>query len=147
MSEDNGSAEQQAERMRERSTEASQTSLSKRRRERYGGEERDPESAVERLLRAGRRLLERPGGRTIAGAALLLGSAALLGAREARERRGLRGLRRHARSAVDSFQEARGDARPQGLAVLTGLAALALAGVTWTRIDAIERPRRRVDLP
>ena len=145
MSEDNGSAEQQAERMRERTSQTSQTSLSRRQRERDGGGERDLESAVERLLQAGRRLLERPGGRVIASIALLAGSAALIGAREARERRGLRGLRRQARAAVEALRERRPEARPQGIAVLTGLAAMALAGAAWTRLDALERPRRRVD--
>ncbi len=146
MSEDNGSAEQQAERMQERATQASQTSLSERQRERYGRGEKGQESAVERLVQAGRRLLERPGGRVIAGLALLAGSAALIGAREARERHGLRALRRYAHAGVEAFQERRPEARPRGIAVLTGLAAMALAGAAWTRIDAIERPQRRVDL-
>lgn len=149
MSEDNGSAEQQAERIRERATGTSGTSLSKRRRERYGGEGAE-ESAAAWLRRAGQRLLERPGGPWIAGLALIAGSAAVVGARETRERRGWRALRRFVRSARESlegFREERRDARPPGIAALTGLAALALAGVMWTRIDRIERPRRPADRP
>jgi hypothetical protein len=138
MNEDHGSAEKQAERMRERATQAS---APVRRSERDFGGEMGQEDPVQRLLDTGRRLLAKPGSRMIAGLALVTGSTAVLVAREARAHRGARSLRRLARAAAAAFRDPKPATGSGGIAVFTGLAALALAGVTWKRIDAIERSR------
>ena len=138
MNEDYGSAEEQAERVRERATQASAPMT---RSESDRGGERDQQDPVQRLLDSGRRLLAKPGSRMIAGLALVAGSTAVLVAREARAHRGLRSLGRRSRAAVAAFLEPRHVTGSRGIATLTGLAAIALAGATWKRIDAIERPR------
>ena len=138
MNEDYGSAEQQAERMLERTTQASSPMA---RSDRDRGGERDQEDPVQRLLHTGRQLLARPESRLFAGIALVAGSTALLVAREARAHRGLRSLGRRSRAAAMAFFEPRRVTGSLGLAAVTGLAAIALAGATWKRIDAIERPR------
>ena len=105
------------------------------------GGERDQQDPVQRLLDSGRRLLAKPGSRMIAGLALVAGSIEVLVAREARAHRGLRSLGRRSRAAVAKLLEPRHVMGSRGIATLTGLAAIALAGATWKRIDAIERPR------
>jgi hypothetical protein len=138
MNEDYGSAEEQAERMLERTTQASSPMT---RSDRDRGGERDQEEPAQRLLHTGRQLLARPESKLIAGIALVAGSTAMLVARDARAYRGLRSLGRRSRAAVMTFFEPRRGTGSLGIAALTGLAALALAGATWKRIDAIERPR------
>ncbi len=145
MNEDNGSAEQQAERMHERATQASRTSLSERRRERDGRGERDLESAAARLVQAGRRLLEGPGSGDRGHRAARRERGADRGAGGARAACAARLAPVRARGGGGVARAStRGEAA--GIAVLTGLAAMALAGAAWTRIDAIERPQQRVDL-
>ena len=142
MNEDYGSAEQQAERMRERATQASAPMTRSESNLGGGVGQEDP---VQRLLESGRRLLAEPGSRMIAGLALVAGSTAVLVAREARAHRRSRSLRRLSRAAAAAFREPqRVDTGSRGIAVCTGLAAIALAGVTWKRIDAIERSRSQV---
>jgi len=138
MNEDYGSAEEQAERMLARTTQAS----SPRRRSEgdFGGEtsRRDP---AQRLLDSGRRLLAEPRGQVITGLALVAASTAMLVAREARAHRGLRSLGWRARAALVALLGPRRVTGSLGLAAVTGLSALALAGATWKRIDAMERSR------
>lgn len=138
MNEDYGSAEEQAERMLERTTQASAPMGRSERG--FGGEvgRRDP---AQRLLEGGRRLLESPRGQVITGLALVAASAAMLAAREARVQRGVRSFGRRARAAGMAFLEPRRVSGSLGIAAVTGLAAIALAGATWKRIDAIERAR------
>jgi hypothetical protein len=138
MNEDYGSAEEQAERMLERTTQAS--SPMRRSEGDVGGEmiQQDP---AQRLLDSGRRLLEKPGGPVIAALALVAASTAMLVTREARTHRGLRSLGRRSRAALVAFLEPGRVTGPRSIAVLKGLAALALAGVTWKRLDAMERSR------
>lgn len=138
MNEDYGSAEEQAERMLERTTQASSPM---ERSERGLGGGRGQQDQLQRLVDGGRRLLARPGAQLIAGSALIAVSTAMLVAREARENRGLRPLGRRARAALMAFLEPRRVTGSLGLAAVTGLAAIALAGATWKRIDAIDRSR------
>lgn len=138
MNEEYGSAEEQAERMLERTTQASSPL---RRSEGDSGREMSRQDAAQRLLDGGRRLLAKPGGPVIAGVALVAASSAVFFAREARAQRGLRSLGRRSRAALTAFFEPRRVTGSRGFAALTGLAAMALAGAAWKRIDAIERSR------
>ncbi len=138
MSEENGSAEQQAERMDERATEASAP-----------GRQRDVEDrgmstregGIATLQRAGRRALANPAGPLILGLALIAGSAAMIAVRNAQTRPVLRLLKRRARELGDAVRERDIAVGPRVLGVLARLAALGLAGMTWGRLRAMSRDR------
>jgi hypothetical protein len=135
MSEENGSAEQQAERMHERATEASAPGR-QRDVEDYGRSPREGGTAA--LQRAGRRALANSAGPLILGLALIAGSAAVIAARNARTRP-LRVLKRRARELAEAVRERDIAVGPRVLGVLARLAALGLAGMTWGRMRAMSR--------
>jgi hypothetical protein len=138
MSEENGSAEQQASRIDERATGASapgrQFDVDDR-----GMSPREGSGA--RLRRAGRQALANPAGPLILGLALIAGSAALIAVRNAQTRPGLRLLKRRSRELGEAFRERDLAVGPRVLGVLAKLAALGLAGMTWGRMRAMSRDR------
>lgn len=138
MSEENGSAEEQAGRMDERAAEG------RARQERYSGEGYGMtgwEAGSGAVRRFEQRVRSRPVGPLIAGLALIAASAAVLALRSDRGRPGLRSLRRRSRVLADAFRERDLAVKPRAFAVLTRLTVIGLAGLTWRRMRVLGRDR------
>jgi hypothetical protein len=138
MSEENGSAEQQAARMDERAAEARATG------EPYRGEGygmKGWEGEIGAVRRFARRVRSRPAGSVIAGLALIAASAAAIAIRSDAARPVRRSLRRRSRVLAEAFRERDAVVKPRAIAVLARLAAIGLAGLTWRRVRALGRDR------
>ena len=138
MNEDNGSAEQQAERMEERT--AGERARG-RTREREGSGMTGWKSQRGAMQRIRQGVLASPVTPLIVGLALLGGIAAVLVMSDDRARPGRSLLGRRARVLADAFSGPDLAVQPRLLATLARVAALGLAGVTWRWVRAVVRDR------
>lgn len=87
------------------------------------------------------RVRSSPARSLFAGLALIAVSAAALAIRSDRARPTLRSLRRRSHGLADVFRERDLAVRPRAVAVLTRLAAIGLAALSWRRMRALGRDR------
>ena len=138
MNEDNGSAEQQAKRMEERTTKEGARG---RTREGEGYEMTGWEAQGGAMQRIRNGVLTSPVTPLIVGLALLGGIAAVLVVSDDHARPGRSLLGRRARVLADAFSGPDLAVQPRLLATLARVAALSLAGLTWRWVRAIARDR------
>lgn len=137
MSEENGSAEEQAGRMNERATESKGQWQP---HEGEGYEMTGSEGSMGAIRRFGRRVAANPAGPLIVGLALIAGSAAAIVVQKQRSRPlGL--LRIRARAAAEALREGDFAVGPRVFGILARVAALGLAGVAWRKMRSLAHGR------